>query len=56
MNIYTQGGSCWDCILIDPERDPGQDNNQGTGDICLNGEITHPSAQVKVDGQHHIFT
>ena len=55
-SILTQWCPGRYCILVDPEWDPGEDNNQGAGDVGLNGEVAHSPAQVKEDGQHHIVS
>lgn len=52
----TQWCSGWNCILINPERDPGQDNNKCAGNVGLNSEITHSPAQVKEDRHDYIVS
>lgn len=41
-------------IALDPEGDPGEDHSQDAGDIGLDGEVAHPSAEVKVHCHQHV--
>lgn len=52
----TQGCSRGRGIALDPEGDPGEDHSQDTGDVGLDGEVAHSSAEVKVHCHQHVVT
>lgn len=53
--LRTEGGPRRRGIALDPEGDPGEDHGQDAGDVGLDGEVAHPSAEVEVNRHQHVL-
>lgn len=53
--LHTEGGPRRRGVALDPEGDPGEDHGQDTGDVGLDGEVAHTSAQVEVNRHQHVL-
>lgn len=54
MWFRTQCRSGWGGLFLDPEGYPGEDHGEDAGDVGLDGEVAHPTAQVEEHRQHHV--
>lgn len=52
----TQSCPGWRGVFFDPEGHPGEDHGKDARDVSLDGEVSHPPAQVKVNCHHHVVT
>lgn len=44
----AESDSSWCCIHVDPEGDPGQDNDEQAGDVHLDQVIAHLPLQLEL--------
>lgn len=52
----TKAHSSWGCIHVDPEGDPGQDDDEQAGDVHLDQVVAHLSLQVELNFDAGEFT
>lgn len=52
----TQGHSGSGGVIVDPERDPGEDGNQDGRHVCLQDEVTNVPLQFEAEGQAGVGT
>lgn len=49
--LHTNTNTCWNRRQGDPEGNPGEDNQQTGGDVCLQDEVQDAPLQLKVEDQ-----
>lgn len=53
--VHTDANPCWNRGQRDPEGNPGEDNQQAGGDICLQDKVENAPLQLKVEDQLRII-
>lgn len=53
--VHTDADPCWNRGQRDPEGNPGEDNQQAGGDICLQDEVENAPLQLKMEDQLRII-
>lgn len=53
--VHTDANPCWNRGQRDPEGNPGEDNQQAGGDICLQDKVENAPLQLKMEDQLRII-
>lgn len=53
---HTKNSSCWDGLLINPERHLGKNDCHNARSVYLYHEVAHLPSQVEVNCHYNVFT